>query len=74
MERGMWIAHMIVWRNRQMRDSEKNAFLRQKAYGIAFCLVSMVSQYLLNDIWWALETVPVMVSGLYLISTERRYL
>lgn len=71
---GVREARLNMWHRRQQEEFERNAFRRQKIHGVFVCAIAIIIQALLNDIWWALETAPVLAAGLYLIGTERRWL
>ena len=62
------LAHRIVNHAKVDRQFQRNAVIRQKLFGVAICAVAIVSQIVIDDIWWALETIPLVTLGLMLFN------
>jgi hypothetical protein len=70
---GLREARLNMWHRKQQEEFKKNAFRRQKMYGIIICGLAIISQAFVNSIFWGIEVLPIMAGGIYMICTERRY-
>ena len=70
MERAIRLAHRIVNHAKVDREFERNAEIRRKIYGVVICLLSIFSQVVVGEIWWALETIPMVTMGLLILSGD----
>ena len=68
--RGIWMARRMEYRKAQDEAFARNKVLRMRLWGIGICALAIIVQAVIGEIWFSLETIPVVLIGLMFFGKE----